>query len=80
MRVETHETWLEDNRYLNSPAGRAEEGDETGRPASAAVVGAPGYALRTDHGNPESTGYRPTLHNLTHYTAVPPDPAAWNCG
>jgi hypothetical protein len=24
---------------------------------AAAVVGAPGYALRTDHGNPESTDY-----------------------
>lgn len=41
----------------HGPAGRAEEGAvATGR-LTAAVVGTPGWALRTDHGNPESTDY-----------------------
>ncbi|WP_281051579.1 hypothetical protein [Thauera sp. GDN1] len=36
----------------------AEEGAvETGRLTAAAVLGARGYALRTEHGNPESTDY-----------------------
>src|SRR5690606_3041185 len=42
----------------HGPAGRAEEGAvETGRLTAAAVLGASGYALRTDHGNPESIDY-----------------------
>ena len=47
----------------------------TCRVTAAAVVGAPGYALRTDHGNPESTDYliNPFAQLDAHnYTAVPP--------
>jgi hypothetical protein len=53
------ETW---RRFLFSPRRKGDDREEggaveTGRPTAAAVVGAPGYALRADLGNPESSDY-----------------------